>query len=245
MEKDAGVARPVVPASTGADPATVFTAVAEILYGGAEASEVYTAICVAATLLVPGCDHASVMLRHNGEYATAAASDEIAARVDRLERRLKQGPCLDAIEEEVPQIEADLESRSTWPELTRAVVRSTPVRGAMGFRLLIDERKVGALNLFADTPGAFTGVAAAHASVLAAFASVTATAISRGEDIDSLRSGLVSNREIGKAIGLLMTTQNLSADEAFDLLRRTSQQVNLKVADLARSLVENHARTGR
>ena len=231
----------VTPASSGADPATVFTALAEILYGGADASEVYSAICVAATLLVPGCDHASVMLRRNGEFVLGAASDDVAAAIDAHERHLGQGPCLDAIEEEVPQIEADLRTGSSWPALARAVVESTPVRGAMGFRLLIDRRKIGALNLFSDTPGAFTSAAAEHASMLAAFASVTATAIGRGEDIDSLRSGLVSNREIGKAVGLVMAAQNLSADEAFDLLRRTSQQVNLKVADLARTVVENHS----
>jgi len=232
----------VTPASNNADPATVFTALAEILYGGADASEVYSAICVAATLLVPGCDHASVMLRRNGEFVLVAASDDVAAAIDSHERHLGEGPCLDAIEEEVPQIEADLRNGSSWPALARAVVESTPVRGAMGFRLLIDERKVGALNLFSDTAGAFTSAAAAdHASMLAAFASFTATAIGRGEDIDSLRSGLVSDREIGKAVGLVMAAQDLTADEAFDLLRRTSQQVNLKVADLARTVVENHS----
>jgi hypothetical protein len=53
-EKDGGVEQPVVAAPTSADPATVFSALAEILYGGADAAEVYAAICVAATLLVPG-----------------------------------------------------------------------------------------------------------------------------------------------------------------------------------------------
>ncbi len=232
--------QPSIPAPTTADPATVFSALAEILYGGADAAEVYAAICVAATLLVPGCDHASLMLRRRGTYATVAATDDIAARIDDLERRLEQGPCVDAIEEEIPQVEADLRAGSTWPELARAVLESTPVRGVMGFRLLIDKHKVGALNLFSDTPGAFTAAAAGQASALAAFASVTVTAVSRGEDIASLRTGLLSNREIGKAIGLLMGLQNLSSDEAFELLRRTSQQMNLKVADLARTLVDTH-----
>lgn len=242
IEKDLVEDQPIIPEPVSADPATVFSALAEILYSGAEASEVYAAICVAATLLVPGCDHASLMLTHNGRHATVAASDDLAAWIDDLERRLEQGPCLDAIEEEMPQVAADLETSSAWPELARMVVESSPVRGVMGFRLLVDEHKVGALNLFTDTPGAFTGAAVGHASVLAAFASVTVTAINRGEDIDSLRSGLLSNREIGKAVGLLMASENISADEAFELLRRTSQQVNLKIADLARTLVEEHTR---
>jgi hypothetical protein len=180
------------------------------------------------------------MLRRNGKLATVAASDDLAARIDDLERRVEQGPCVDAIEGEVPHVDADLRTASAWPELARVVVESTPVRGVMGFRLLIGEHKVGALNLFTDTPGAFTTAAAGQASVLAAFASVTVTAVSRGEDIETLRTGLVSNPEIGKAIGLMMEMENLSADEAFELLRRTSQQFNLKVADLARTLVDKH-----
>lgn len=223
-----------------ADPATVFSALAEILYHGADAAEVYSAICVAATELVPGCDHASVMLRQNGDHATVAASDDVAARIDGLERFFGEGPCLDTIEEEIPQVEADLGSGSPWPALAPRILESTPVRGVMGFRLLIDEHKVGALNLFADEPGAFDSIAAAHASVLAAFASITVAAVSRGQDIVSLRNGLASNREIGQAIGLLMASESLSADEAFALLRRTSQQVNLKVAELARTIVDNH-----
>lgn len=235
--------QPLIPEPARADPATVFSALAEILYSGSDPSEVYTAICVAATVLIPGCDHASVMLRQAQNYITIAATSEVAARIDELERQLGQGPCVDAIDEQRPQIEADLRAGSCWPQLAETVLAGTPVRGVMAFRLLIDRTKVGALNLFSTTAGAFTAEAAGQASVLAAFASVTATAVSREQDIASLRTGLVSNREIGTAVGLLMALENLSADEAFDMLRRTSQQMNLKVTDLARSLLARHRPT--
>jgi hypothetical protein len=233
---DESAVTPAVPDSAG-----VFADLAKMLYSGTEAAEVYSAICVAATVLVPGCDRASVMLRQGQKHSTVAATDEVAQRIDEFERRLGQGPCVDAIVDTRPQIDTDLGGPSTWPDLARAIVETTPVRGAMGFRLLIDERKAGALNLFSDTPGAFDAAAAGAASVLASFTSVTITAISRGDDVESLRNGLASNREIGQAIGLLMAMENISSDEAFDMLRRTSQEVNLKIADLARALVSSHA----
>lgn len=229
-----------VSAPAAADPVTVFTALAEILYQGADPPQVYTALCLAATLVVPGCDHASLMLRERAAHVTVAATDDIAAQVDSFERATGEGPCLDALDDETAQLESDLRAGSRWPRLAAAVTEHTPVRGAMGFRLLVDDRKVGALNLFSDTPGAFTADAAAHASVLAAFASVTVAAVTRGEDVASLRTGLTSNREIGKAVGLLMGLERLSEDEAFDLLRRTSQNMNIKVADLARRIVDLH-----
>ncbi|WP_413768804.1 hypothetical protein [Rhodococcus pyridinivorans] len=52
------------------------------------------------------------------------------------------------------------------------MVETTPVRAVMGFRLIIERHKIGALNLFSATAGAFTTEAAAQASVLTAFASV-------------------------------------------------------------------------
>ncbi|WP_414706452.1 hypothetical protein [Rhodococcus pyridinivorans] len=63
-DKDAGAGSLLIPHPTPADPATVFFALTEILYGGSDATEVYVAICVAATSLVPGYDHASAASRN-------------------------------------------------------------------------------------------------------------------------------------------------------------------------------------
>lgn len=135
-----------------ADPATVFAALAEIIYQGSDANEMYAAICIAATLTVRGCDHASLLVRDNDRYVTVGASDQLARHIDELERRAGDGPCIDAIEEETPQIDPDLTTPSLWPKLASVLVAETPVRGAMGFRLLVDKRKGAALNLFSDTP---------------------------------------------------------------------------------------------
>ncbi|VBA37414.1 hypothetical protein LAUMK13_01634 [Mycobacterium innocens] len=225
--------------ATMADPATVFSALAEIIYQGANPSEIYAAICVAATLIVPGCDHASMLVKTNDRYVTVGASDRLAQRIDEIERRAGDGPCIDAIEEETPQIETDLTTPSQWPKFAAALVADTPVRGAMGFRLQIDKRKAAALNLFADAPNRFDTESAGRAAVLASFASVAVNAIAHGEDAASLRRGLLSNREIGKAVGMLMLLHDMTEDHAFDVLRRHSQSLNIKLADVARKVIEN------
>lgn len=73
--------------------------------------------------------------------------------------------------------------------------------------------------------------------MLAAFASVAINAVNKGEDAASLRRGLLSNREIGKAVGMLMMLHDMGEDEAFDLLRRHSQALNIKLADVAREVI--------
>jgi hypothetical protein len=233
--KDGGDALPS--GAEKADPGTVFAALAEIIYQGSDANEMYAAICIAATLTIRGCDHASLLVRENEQYVTVGASDALAEHIDELERRAGDGPCIDAIEEETPQIDPDLTTPSLWPKLASVLVAETPVRGAMGFRLLVDKRKGAALNLFSDTPKMFDAESAGRAAVLAAFASVAINAVAKGEDAASLRRGLLSNREIGKAVGMLMMLHDMSENEAFDLLRRHSQGLNIKLADVAREVI--------
>jgi transcriptional regulator with GAF, ATPase, and Fis domain len=224
------------------DPATVFSALAEIIYQGSESNQIYAAICVAATLVVTGCDHASLLVRRDGRYVTVGASDSIAHHIDDMERLAGDGPCVDAIEEETPQIETDLTNPTQWPNLAARMVAETPVRGAMGFRILVDKRKTGALNLFSDKANVFDNEAAGQAIVLASFASVAINAVAQGEDVSTLRRGLLSNREIGKAVGMLMMLHGVDEQEAFDVLRRYSQDLNVKLADVARSVIENRGK---
>lgn len=75
-----------------AEPTAVFTGLADIVYQGSTPAEIYAAICIAATLMVPGCDHASVMLRDDHIATTAAASDSVARKIDKLEQALGEGP---------------------------------------------------------------------------------------------------------------------------------------------------------
>ena len=219
------------------DPTGVFTALADIVNQGSSPKEMYAAVCVAATLMVPGCDHASLMVFRDGSYSTAAASDAVARQIDKLEQALVEGPCMVALEKRTTQIESDLTTGTRWPELTARVVAETPVRGAIGIRLPVDRGTVAALNLFSDTPNAFDNTSVERGIMLAAFATAAAHAAARGEESAALRRGLVSNRTIGKAIGMLMVLNDVSDDDAFEMLRQTSQDTNVKLLDIAAGVV--------
>src|SRR3984893_11713999 len=101
-------------AVSSVDPPVVFASLAEIAREASTPKEMYAAICVAATLTVPGCDHASLMICRDGVYSTAAVSDATAREIDKLELALGSGPCLDAIEERTAQIQSDLTASSRW-----------------------------------------------------------------------------------------------------------------------------------
>lgn len=223
----------------GSRVAETFQELAALVYAVDDLDQVYAGLCEAAPRLVSGCDHASIMLSRSGSYFTASSSDHVAAAVDALERDEGEGPCVDAIEDKTAYIEPDLSNSTRWPRLARRVLAETPVRGAAGFRLIVDDVKAGALNLFSDTVGGFTSTSVNEATLLASFTSLAVSAANERQTVAHLREGLISNREIGMAIGLMMAFHKVNSEQAFEILRKTSQDMNIKLVEVARDVVRH------
>jgi DNA-binding response OmpR family regulator len=63
-------------------------------------------------------------------------------------------------------------------------------------------------------------------------------ALSRAEDkAANLERALASNRQIGTAMGILMARLKLTDEQAFDLLRKTSQNRHRKLRDIAEEVI--------
>ncbi|HET8599256.1 MAG TPA: GAF and ANTAR domain-containing protein [Segeticoccus sp.] len=230
------------------DPARVFNELARVFYEQADYEHVYQTLVRVAVELISGCDHASISTMRQGEpMKTAAASDEMAALMDQLENEAGEGPCIDAMLGGGYQRDADIAHNSSWPKLGALTLERTPVRGMIGYRIFVDGRSAGALNLFSDTPGALTQEDADLGALVAAFASVVLVSAAHDHRAQTLKDGLQSNREIGKAIGLLMATHGVDDEQAFELLRHLSSTMNVKLAEVAHRVVEQqrHEQAGK
>jgi hypothetical protein len=221
---------------------STFRAMAEVVYSGQSYEGVYETLCHSAVELVDGCDHASIMVRRNGRTYNGASSDEIARGIDDLEKALGQGPCLDVLDDSQPDqhLCPDLTTGSPWPELAERILSDTDVKGMGGFRIRQEGQRIGALNVFSDTAGALTQDSLDQVVMLTAFASVSMAALDRGEEATTLRRGLQSNREIGKAIGLMMAMHGINDDQAFQMLSKVSQEMNIKLAQVASQVIAHH-----
>ena len=82
--------------------------------------------------------------------------------------------------------------------------------------------------------GLFEGACVAVGSVLAAHAAV---AWSTSPEIQNLQAGMSSRQLIGEATGILMARQDISEQEAFEMLRRASQRLNVKLRLVADRVV--------
>jgi AmiR/NasT family two-component response regulator len=58
--------------------------------------------------------------------------------------------------------------------------------------------------------------------------------------IVNLQRAVDSRDVIGQAKGILMARRGINADDAFELLRRTSQELNTKLVEIARTLTIRH-----
>jgi ANTAR domain len=115
------------------------------------------------------------------------------------------------------------------------------VRSALAFPLQL-ETTGGALNLYARLPGAYGATDRAIGAILAALAAVgVSAAVERRDEkqrMTDLRQALQTRDVIGQAKGILMERECITADQAFDVMRRASQHLNEKLRDVAQDIVD-------
>ncbi|MQA88088.1 MAG: ANTAR domain-containing protein [Streptosporangiales bacterium] len=190
-------------------------------------------IVALAVEMIDGCDEAGVtlVLRRGTRrwIETTAGTGELVAEADALQYELGEGPCLEAVSEMHTLTVEDMAHETRWPTYAPAATR-LGVRSALTFQLFTDDNTLGALNLYSRRPRAFDRPAHEVGTVLAAQAAV---AVSGARTEEQLREAINTRQIIGQAIGILMERRRITADQAFDLLRRTSQDRNLKLRDLA------------
>lgn len=85
----------------------------------------------------------------------------------------------------------------------------------------------------------FDGVTTANAAMFAAHASSLLALSDTLDTVAGLEVALAGCRDIGVAIGVLMTRRNLSRDAAFDVLRRASQHSQVKLRDVAAGFLQS------
>jgi hypothetical protein len=192
-----------------------------------------------AVSTIDGCDAAGIFLVRDGRVITAASSDPIVVELDELQFTTNEGPCLDAVAEGGSTYAADLADDSRWPQFGPAAARAG-IRSALAFRL--SDRPISALNLYARMPAAFGATDRAKGVIFATLAGIALDAAGERADDESrvanLHQALRTRELIGQAQGILIERERITSEQAFDVLRRASQLLNIKVREVAQNLVD-------
>jgi transcriptional regulator with GAF, ATPase, and Fis domain len=198
--------------------------------------ETMAVIVAAAVEAIDGCDHASLSYKKGAALVSAASNDDIGIMLDGIQTGAQQGPCIDAIRLGEVTVVANLEADTRWPVYGPRAVEATGIVSAMAYPLQDGKRTVGALNLFAERPGAFGGDVEQE-SVISILVAHSVPALVAALDRANLKEALQRRDVIGQAKGMLMARSNVDADRAFEMLVSASQRTNVKLAEVARRLV--------
>jgi transcriptional regulator with GAF, ATPase, and Fis domain len=192
-------------------------------------------VVAAALRTVPGAQEGSVTLVVGRRRVLAqAASSRLPLEVDALQEEVGEGPCLETAWEQHTVLVPDMATESRWPRFSsRAAQRG--VRSMLAFQLYVDGDNLGALNLYSREADAFDERSVTVGELFAAHAAVAYSAAQRES---ALERALASRELVGQAQGILMERGRLTADQAFAALQRASQDRNVKLAEVARGLVE-------
>ena len=194
-----------------------------------------------ATSLIDGCDYAGVMILTKGGVESQATTSPIVLAGDELQYELGEGPCLDSLREHETVVSNDISRDRRWPRWGPAAAERYGIASMLSVLLFTEQTTYGALNLYSDRTDAYDREDVALAQALAAHLAV---ALASGRQIDQRSTAMLSRTVIGQAEGILMERFRLTAEQAFEVLSRLSQDTNRKLVELARELAETGHLTG-
>jgi GAF domain-containing protein len=180
-------------------------------------------------------DHAGItLLRRGGRLETIAATDPLVEKLDALQSELGEGISRDNSWHGEALVAVDLGSDPRWPRWgSRAAELGVACLLAVEFTNA-DDGRAGSINLYWRRPRCFQADDVAFAYIFARHAAV---ALEHSLEIAGLNVALDGRKLIGQAQGILMERHGLDERQAFEVLRRYSQDHNLKLRQVAEYLV--------
>ena len=176
-----------------------------------------------------------------GEPTTAGASTTLAEEVDRVQYAIGHGPCLHALRGGGETYVRDLAHDPAWG-------RYGPAAAALGARSCLsvpvvdgDARVLGVVKVYSGRVDGLDEeqrrIARDFAHEAAGGVGLASTLVVTSLELDDRIEAMDTRRTIDLATGLLMGRLGCSPEAAFDLLRRESQNHNVKVHDVAADLL--------
>jgi GAF domain-containing protein len=213
---------------------------AQTLFSAGSFTHTLASVVELAEATIEGCDFAGIFLVEGDVVTTPARTSPTVTQIDALQHQTGEGPCLDAIRHRLVFYADDLGSDLRWPNFAPQAT-AAGIRSVLALPLSSDTQR-GVLNLYATYPAAFGVVDRAKAAILASLAGLALSAAHSQEDQDrraeNLQAALITRQIIGEALGILMERERISGEQAFDILRRASQHLNIKLREVAQQLVD-------
>jgi len=175
------------------------------------------------------------VIRSRSRLETIAPTGRLVTELDRLQARLGEGPCYDDAWPSETLTVSDLAEDPRWPAWA-AKAKTLGIASLLATELTtVEGRRIGCITAYWTQRRCFTHDDTAF---MAIFARHAALALSRAWNEAGLNTALDTRKLIGQAQGILMERHDLNAGRAFEVLRRYSQDHNIKLREVAAHLIE-------
>lgn len=191
--------------------------------------------------VIAGADSTGVTIDLAGRTFTAVHTDHRTLRVDSEQYDAGEGPCLHAARTRSIVLVDAVDAVETWPRFASAAAEEG-IRSFLAAPLFTPEGTLGSLNLYGRNQSAFDDI---DAEILDLLTTAVSRAVgdfarfkSQRDVAESIQRALEHRAPIEQAKGMLMAIHGIDADEAFDLLRKQSQEMNVRLRTVAANFVE-------
>jgi GAF domain-containing protein len=230
-------------------PASTMTALLGIRLNQGPLEEVLQQLVDIAKDGLSGEDEVSATLVRGDKAWTAAYTGQLALAADEMQFERGYGPCVDAGRIATALLIEDTREETRWPDYT-ARVAPRGVLSSLSVPLPIQTDVIGALNCYSRIASAFPAEAVEVVEELAGHVAVAVGNAIAYTDASTLvaqmRTAMASRSVIDQAMGVVMAQNRCEAKAAFAILIRASQNRNVRLREIARSIVTDVSqRTGR
>lgn len=171
---------------------------------------------------------------------TVAASDAQAARLDELQFDLGEGPCWDALRSGDHVLAPDLQdARARWPAFSAAVGEDA-VSSMFAFPLAVGPLRIGAIDLYSESPTTLDGRHTRQADAMAAVVSrhVLRRALNAVGRHDDDAGNAYSRRLIHQATGFVLAQLDLTPEDARLVIQGHAFAAERSMMEVAQDIVD-------
>jgi len=197
---------------------------------------------------VTGVAGAGIMLMSDDQpVGSLCTTGEVSALIEDLQFTLGEGPCVDAYRSDVAVLEPDLADPAVarWLAFTGPAL-DAGVRAIFGFPLGVGAARLGALNLYSDTPGPLSYDQHADALVMADIAAEAVLAMQAGQSTGVLATELEDGSNfqyvVHQAAGMVSAQLDVSVAQALVRLRAHAFANQRLLAEVAVDVVARRLR---
>jgi GAF domain-containing protein len=228
------------------DPTDAFAELGRVKLNETDLDGVLHKVAELAKRTITVVDAASVTLVRGRNAHTAAYTGDLALTLDEWQYADGVGPCLDAAATSTTLSVPDLTGEERWPDYIPRALKAG-VLSSLSVGMPVTDNVAGALNLYSTRPYSFDDGAQALAQTFSEYASVALANAHLYNESSTLAQHMQTAMEnravIEQAKGIIMGDRRCTAEEAFKILSKLSQDTNRKVRDVAAALVANAYRS--